>query len=267
MNLFRELRQNPVFLREAGFEFTPRVLGVSSGLAKVALVAGLMIFLVLFTASQAGRFQNVYFAMAMCATLLSPILALIVMISAPRGIRMRGGVSSIANLMVSPLSPKIVAQGMLLGQGFPVIIGGVCYSIFGAALLAMTNPSRSEHPEWNLIFGVILMFAGPLFVDLFVEGFKAGMRREGFAAFAVMRYLVTIALYAVFPAVTQFASVKMDFGYRRGVETANMLFYSLTSLALLFALLRAYYCWRDLLATTDELATACEAYWERGDAS
>jgi hypothetical protein len=101
MNLFRELRQNPVFLREAGFEFTPRVLGVSSGLAKVALVAGLMIFLVLFTASQAGRFQNVYFAMAMCATLLSPILALIVMISAPRGIRMRGGVSSIANLMVS----------------------------------------------------------------------------------------------------------------------------------------------------------------------
>ena len=180
---------------------------------------------------------------------------------------MRGGISGIADLLVSPLSPKEVALGMLFGQGFPVVIGGLGYFGLGVMLLAITEPVSSRDPEKYLLVGVILMFAGPLLIELFVEGFKAGMRREGFALSAVTSYLITIATYCVFPLAARFASEHARFGYRQGIESEREIFFSITTLAFLFALLRAYYCWRNLLKTTDELAKACEAYWESGDAS
>jgi len=267
MNAIRDLRQNPVFLREAGFAFTGRFMGVSPGLAKVSLILGLFAFLVIFASRQSGRFEVVYLVMAIGAVLVLPILALIVMLSAPRGIRMRGGISSIANLMTSPLTPRDVALGMLLGQGFPAMVGGFGFFCLGTGLLAMTNPVESQDPEVNLLIGVILLFAGPMLVDLFVDGFKAGLKREGFAISAVMSNLLTIASYTIYPLATHYVSEKAYLGYRRGIESAEEIFYPAAVLAFLFALLRIVYCTRNLLNTSRELARACEEYWERGDAS
>lgn len=269
MTFVRELSQNPVFLREAGFAFTRRVLGFSPGLVKMVAVLGLLVFLAGVGIQQSSAWRTSLFAMAIFALVLLPILAVVVMISSPRGIRMRGGIASTALLMLSPITARSVAIGMLLGQGFAVIIAGACYWVLGAILLFASDPNSSFLVESELRVSVVLLFGGPLLVQFFVDGFKAGLRAQGFAFYAFVEYLKSLGTYSIYLVIASTLITKI-------FEDRDSAFYQLSESqgvfivgggALFFSLLRSYFCWRDFERTSSALASACEAYWEGGDAS